>query len=313
MADSKKEGRRYIGRRGTFRLMPVKRLDVFYEIQRKPTDQRLKELEARWEDERAGVFLVAKLTDGPYEGQHHITNGGTRFRTIEAMYADDLDKIVLPCHIAEMTMEEAAIEFLSENKDAKSPHFYYQYIVGLRAGEPVMIAIHDALDEVGIEAGKYSVYGSDNGVVGIMSSLKACERIVAMHVKMGDTHDEAALKLADVIERCRMAYPGDKSAHSADLIQAINRLIVLNPDKLNKSEGRARLIKTLAKSSVAAWNTQATNARKFGGSESRGTYMAYYIGREYNKRMSQSKKLVIPKFEVVEPPKQDDNGNGDDE
>ena len=304
MADPKK----YVGRRGQFRLMPVKRLRVFYDIQREPTPQRLKELEAKWEDERAGVFLVAKLSDGPHAGEFHITNGGTRFSTIEAKYDEDFDNIVVPCHIAAMTMEEAAIEFLSENKDAKSPHFYYQYIVGLRAGEPVMLAIQGALNRLNIEAGKYSNYG--NGTPGVMASLKACERIIDLHVKSGDTHAAAEAKLADVIARCREAYPGDKAAHNADLIQAVNRLVTLNPILLNTGKGRARLISTLAKSSVAAWNAQATNARKFGGSESRGTYMAYYIGQEYNKRMGKSKKLVTPKFEAVAVPQQQ---SGDDD
>jgi hypothetical protein len=295
---SQNKGRK-IGRVGKFEYLSIDRLTVLPEIQRIPTDQRIKELVVKWDDNRAGIFLVAKITDGPYAGTLHITNGGTRWRALNVRHADEEGTVYMPCHVAEMTMEEAAVEFLTENKDAKSPHFYYQYLVGVMAQDDTMLAIEAALSTCGLDAGKSSSYG--NGVPGVMAALKACERIIEGYVKTGDSYDDASDKLADIIERCREAYT-DKSAHSADLIQAVNRLVFMNKTKLNAKAGRERLIKTLSKASVDAWNTEATNARKFGGSESRATYMAYFIGREYNKRLAVSKKIDVPKFTPVEAP-----------
>jgi hypothetical protein len=266
-------------------------LVVIGDIQRTPTDDRIKAFGSVWDHDRVGILLVAEITDkGPYFGQLHITNGGTRKRTAEMLFGPDY---IFPTFIRKMTMAEAAQEFLSENRDAKLPLFYWQYRVGLVAREPVMLAIEDALDALGLEAGTSASYG--NGVPGQVAALKACERIVSSHIKLGKSYDQASAKLAYVIGMCREAY-ADKSAHSADMMQAVNRLYRDNTTKLTTKTNRARLVQTVGRASVDAWNSQATSQRKLGGSESRSTYIAYFVGREYNKRLAPAKKLVLPSF-----------------
>lgn len=288
--------------------LPVSDLEVIAGIQRTPTPDRIKAFGAIWNHDRAGILLVADIIDkGPYFGHLHVTDGGTRLLTAAELFGPNY---IFPCFIREMTMVEAAQEFLSENRDSKLPLFFWQYQVGLIAKEPVMLAIRDALDALGLEAGTSATYG--NGVPGVVAALKACERIISSHVKGGRTYDQASEKLAYVLGICREAYT-DKSAHNADIMQAINRLYRDNPAKLTNKANRTRLVQKLSSASQAAWNAEATSQSKLGGSESRSTYIAYFVGRKYNSRLAADKKLALPSFVpaegVVMPSLTGDNGD----
>ena len=295
-----------------YECLPCSALDVIIEIQREPTPQRLSQLGAIWNDARAGILLVAQITDkGVYHNTLHIYDGGTRWRVAKKLFGEDYE---FDCFIRPMTLQEAAVEFLAENRDSMNPHFFYQYRVGLVAKEPVMLAIEGALKRVGVVAGTSSSYG--NGQPGSVGSLKACERIISNHAKAGGkkgqiAYSAAAQRLADVLDVSRSIY-NDKSAHNADLIQAIARLWALNEDKFKVEANVKRFVTTTGSMTLDAWNSQTTSARKLGGSESRSTYLAYFIRRQYNKRLAKTRKLVLPEFTPVETPA-DPFENGDSE
>ena len=279
---------------GNYELHYASDLTVLSEIQRVPTDARITQLAREWDRSKEGILLVAEITDGEHAGTLHVYDGGTRLRAKlnGAPSTQRIDEVkpqpnyVFETVVKPMTMKEAAEAFLSFNRDSRKPGAMDQYVIGVEAGEPVHIALKEVLDHFGVTAG----YPPSRDT---LAAIKAAERVIGM-----GSNDVPAGKqlLLDTLSLTRDIYH-DGHAHDADLIQAIARLIHLNPVLLTTKAARSRLIEITSALSVGQWRMKAQNERGMeatsGGSSSRAVHLARQIGEKYNVRKKIG-KLVLP-------------------
>jgi len=279
---------------GEYIIEPVKELNVYSNIQRQAPAQRIKEIAGNWDEDRAGILLVALLTDGAHEGTYHVYDGGTRKQAAEMANGPDYE---MPCWIREMTEQEAADQFLIFNKESKQPGQYDLYRIGLEADRPLMLAVQSAFNVHKLVGGTGTpTYGTPQEP-GKVSALAKCMQIIGHWVDSGKSYQEASKMLSAILRVGRMAYPDSKDAHHGDLLQAIHRLYFVNETKLKQKANRDRLVERLQRNTLMGWQAKVNQVKATGGSDSRGNYLAYFIGSEYNKRWPEQKKLMIPRFE----------------
>jgi hypothetical protein len=271
---------------------------VLEHIQRVPRDSRIKTLGRNgWQPKKQGILLVARITDGEHAGQHHVYDGGTRWRLGMQTVGPDY---VMPCWVEDMTEAEAAEKFDIFNSESKKPTAYDHYKVGIAYGEPSQIAIKRGLDKVGLVGAESSSYG--NGVPGEVAALAACKRIVIgafkEHKALANEDEQweaASVRLAEILEILRDAYQ-DETAHDADMMQAIARLRSQNGDFA--TEVRAHLVDTVSGATAGMWRSMAQRVQEAsgsqGGSVSRANFIATLVATEHNKTAPANAHLNTP-------------------
>lgn len=283
-------------------LVAQKDLTVLYHIQRVPKDAAIRKLRREWEDDKAGVLLVALLTDGASKGALHVYDGGTRWmaKGSEPTYR-------FYCFIKPMTEQDAARATWTFNNEQRRHSAYQSHLVGVAAEFPLSLSLKNVLDRVGLEPWERSSTRER------FAAIKAGERILkdtyaktfahkggTLLYPKDTTDDErwdiAIERLLGIIHLMREAY-SDATAHDGDMIQAVAALWSLNADKLEQSAVRERLIGTLSERTVAYFRIKAQEEHQtYGGSESRGKTMARIVGREFNWNLrDQSMALVRPR------------------
>jgi hypothetical protein len=220
---------------GSFQLLRAKDLTVIKAIQRRPSADRIRKLRRDWDGSKVGVLMVARITDGEYKGKLHVYDGGSR---LLAAYDEETGEgdpeYMFQCVVTNMTFAEAARAFLDFNQLSMKPSAFSRYKVGIRAGDPVALAIEAALDELGLEATDgHSSYG--NGSPGRFAAFAAAERIIKNAEKrLEGSYEEASDHFVWVLTMTRAAYtPANADApahaHDADIIQAVSFLGLTYP------------------------------------------------------------------------------------
>jgi len=218
--------------RGELRHLTAKDLTIIPAIQRRPTDARVRQFRGdRWDEAKAGLLQIARISDGEYEGRLHVVDGGTR---LKAKMEDGDENYTFPCYIRSMTFEEAAKAFLAYNKDSMKPSAFARYQVGVRAREHSALAMEAALDSIPLIASPSSSTFGGDGETGDFAAIAAAERIVMKTYSAEGDWEKASEMLAWCIRIGRRAYPqhgvpGTAFGHDADIIQAIHRIGMSNP------------------------------------------------------------------------------------
>jgi hypothetical protein len=258
---------------------------------------------AHWDPDKVGLLLVAKITDGPCIGVLHIYDGGTRWAA-QGLRGEDGESLgdpdyLFPCWVREMTELEAANAFLAFNTESVRPAAFYQYLVALEGHQPWALAVRDALRTHHLEmTDGHSIYG--NGVPGLVRAVKACERIVLAGFRNShatseeDRWHEASLHLSATLALSRQCYTND-SAHDADLLQALSRLVTENTAILDGT----KIIEIVRSEAIGGWRQFITSANQrrsasLGGSASRGITFARILAERYNRgRRNDDRKLRV--------------------
>lgn len=290
-------------RKTEFRLVRQGDLTVVPYLQRVPRTDRVRRMTETWDPLKEGILQVAILTDGPLKGAMHVFDGGTRWlaKSAEPDYE-------FYCAISSMTEREAASATRTFNNEQRRHTAYQAHLVGIAAGFPPDLAMEEAFRRVGVMAEERSSTRK------LIAAIKASERILLeafsasrkLDATLSDEErwEQATVRLVNVLELSREAISG-KTAHDADMIQAIAVLWTLNEggNSLDRKPVRARLIKTLAGQEAASgggavgrYRLMAQNAHRtgsYGGSESRGKAMARFIARDYNNRLKPESDLWL--------------------
>jgi hypothetical protein len=300
--------------RGELQFLPAKNLTVIAAIQRQPSPSRVRQFQGeKWNESKTGILQVARISDGEYKGRLHIVDGGTRWK---AKINDGDENYMFPCYVRDMTLEEAAKAFLAFNKDSMKPSAFSRYVVGVRAGEPVALAMKSAFELVPVSPNaSVSTFGDNNGTMGEFAAIAAAERIVTTAYKAEGDWDKGSDLLAWSISTGRRAYPqfgdpGTAHGHDADIIQAIASIGMLNPlvigeDErehnvtraintwLGQGERNTKLFKYGQTMEPAHWKVALVDATKnLGGSSSRGQTLAKLIITNHNRELKPQLKQL---------------------
>ncbi len=300
--------------RGELRFLPAKDLTVIAAIQRQPSPARVRQFQGeKWNEAKTGILQVARITDGEYKGRLHIVDGGTRWK---AKMNDGDENYMFPCFVRDMTLEEAAKAFLAFNKDSQKPSAFARYMVGVRAGEPVALAMKRAFELVPVMPNaSVSTFGDGNGTLGDFAAIAAAERIVTTAYKAEGDWEKGSDLLAWSITTGRRAYPqfghpGVAFGHDADIIQAIASIGMLNPlavgdDErernfahaintwLGQGERQTKLFKYGQTMEPSHWKVALVDATKnHGGSSSRGQALAKLIVTNHNRELKPQLKQL---------------------
>jgi len=283
------------GKKGEHRKILRTQLTVVRKIQRtRPNEKHLADMKRNWDRDKVGILLVAHLTDGDHAGEYHICDGATRWEA--ATTADP--KYVFDCWVEDMTEQEAATRFLSVNRDSKAPGKFDLFKVGLVTNEPDWLALKAALDRHNVigdpSNSSYSGYG--NGDPGRITAIAAVHRIVLAGYKQTGDWGKATDRLDQALGLARECYH-DATAHDADLIQALDRILIWNPTITDKQ--RKALVAEIQILPVAAWRKKAMESRNvtiftYGGSQSRALHMARVILTNFNRRKRGAGRLKFP-------------------
>jgi hypothetical protein len=287
---------------GRLEMHRLGELAVLEHIQRIAKDSRLKTLERNgWQPKKQGILLVAKITDGDHAGDHHVYDGGTRYRLGLRTVGPDY---VMPCWVEDMTEAEAAEKFDIFNSESKKPSAYDHYKVGVAYGEPHQAAIKRTLDQLGLVGAETSSYG-DADHPGEVAALVASKNVVkgafkeSKHLMETDRWAAGSDRLAEVLEILREAYD-DATAHDADMIQAVARLRAQNG--VLSPETRAHLIATIGGLSAPQWRSMAQNVQEAsgsqGGSQSRANFIATLLATQHNADAPSAGKLKTPASKI---------------
>jgi hypothetical protein len=299
--------------RGELRFLPAKDLTVIRAIQRQPSPARVRQFQGeKWNEAKTGILQVARITDGEYKGKLHIVDGGTRWLAKK----DEDENYMFPCYVREMTLEEAAKAFLAFNKDSMKPSAFARYVVGVRAGEQVALAMKRAFELVPVSPNaSVSSFGDGNGNIGDFAAIAAAERITMTAYKAEGDWEKASDLLAWSISTGRRAYPqfgdpGTAFGHDADIIQAVASIGMLNPLMVEddervhnltlavntwygQGERNTKLFKYLQKMEPSHWKVAVVDATKnHGGSSSRGQQLAKLLVTNHNREMKPQLKQL---------------------
>jgi len=291
--------------KGELQHLPAKQLAVIRAIQRQPTAARIRQFQGeKWNEAKTGILQVARISDSEYKGRLHIVDGGTRW---QAKMNDEDENYMFPCYVREMTLEDAAKAFLAFNKDSMKPSAFSRYVVGVRAGEHVALAMKRAFELVPVSPNpSLSTFG--NGEPGDFAAIAAAERITTNAYKADGDWDKASDLLGWCITMGRRTYtqhghPGTAYGHDADIIQAIAAIGMLNPlviddDQrehnlaraintwLGTGERNTKLFKYGQKMEPSHWKVALVDATKnLGGSSSRGQALAKLLVTNHNREL----------------------------
>ena len=299
--------------RGELRHLPAKDLTIITAIQRQPSASRVRQFRGeRWDESKAGLLQVARISDGEYKGRLHVVDGGTR---LKARMDDGEENYMFPCYVRDMSFEQAAKAFLAYNKDSMKPSAFARYQVGVRARENSALAMQSAFESIPlIPTPSASTFGGD-GITGDFAAIAAAERIVMKTYAVEDDWDKASDMLAWCIRIGRRAYPqhgqpGTAFGHDADIIQAIHRIgmansLVIGDDEREHNlahaistwtgtgERNTKLFKTGQPMEPSHWKVALVEATKnLGGSSSRGDALARLIVTNHNRDTKPQLKQV---------------------
>lgn len=299
--------------RGELRHLPAKDLTIISAIQRQPTAARVRQFRGeRWDEAKAGLLQVARISEGEYQGKLHVVDGGTR---LKAKMDDGDENYMFPCYVRKMTFEEAAKAFLAYNKDSMKPSAFARYQVGVRANEHSALAIKAALDSIPLLPNPSSSTFGGDGETGDFAAIAAAERIVLKTFAVEGDWDKASEMLAWCIRIGRRAYPqhgqpGTAFGHDADVIQAIHRIGMANPQVrgddqrehnlafaistwTGTGERNTKLFKTGQTMEPSHWKVALVEATKnLGGSSSRGQVLARLLVTNHNRELKPQLKQV---------------------
>lgn len=300
--------------RGELRHLPAKDLTVIRAIQRQPSPARVRQFQGeKWNEAKTGILQLARISEGEYKGRLHIVDGGTRW---QAKINDGDENYLFPCYVKHMTLEEAAKAFLAFNKDSMKPSAFSRYVVGVRAGEPVALAMKRAFELVPVSPNpSVSTFGNGDGVPGDFAAIAAAERITTTAYKADGEWDKASDLLTWTIKMGRDAYPqhghpGTAYGHDADIIQAIASIGMQNPlvigeDQretnlahgihtwLGTGERNTKLFKHGQTMEPSHWKVALVDATKnHGGSSSRGQALAKLIVTNHNRELKPQLKQL---------------------
>ena len=276
---------------GEYAVLSVGDLQCYPHIQRQAPPHRVEQIAKAWDDGKGGILLVALLTDGEYAGEWHVYDGGTRRAACERANGRDY---TMPCWVREMSEQDAADQMLTFNLDSRKPGQYDLFRIGLEAERAPMLAVKVALDRHGLVAGRKATDGS-NGEPPKVAALGKCLQLVEQYVGKGHGWDAAAAHLAGVFDITRAAYE-NRDAYKGDLLQAVHRLTVDNQRALASKANRRRLADKLAERTLKGWEAEVSTVQALGGSDSRGNYLAHFVGTAYNRRLAEEKKLRLMRF-----------------
>jgi hypothetical protein len=287
-------------RLGDFRkeLIPARDLTVILRIQADRSPDRVRQRAREWNEMLLTPLLVVVLTDGPDKGRKHICDGGTSWRAKTASYlpAGARDPgYVFSCLVREGTEQEAARLYLAVNRDNKKPTAVDNYNVGLAAKEPVFVAMHRALGMNNLTVGQRASFGAD-GEPGVVAGVAACERIMKAGYGEWDDWDRASAHLSWTLQLARRIYKDDH-AHDADLLQAIARIGLFNPQFVHEVTIEDRFVQTVSALPAETWVAKAQASRASeqmatsGGSASRAAHMARVLVAAHNAKASKGEKL----------------------
>lgn len=299
--------------RGELQHLPAKQLTVIRPIQRQPSPARIRQFQGeKWNEAKTGILQVARITDGEYKGRLHIVDGGTRW---QAKINDGDENYMFPCYVKAMTQEEAAKAFLAFNKDSMKPSAFSRYVVGVRAGEPVALAMKRAFELVPVSPNpSVSTFGNGDAS-GDFAAIAAAERITMTAYKADGEWDKASDLLTWTIRMGREAYPqhghpGTAYGHDADIIQAIASIGMSNPlvigdDQretnlahgihtwLGTGERNTKLFKYGQTMEPSHWKVALVDATKnHGGSSSRGQALAKLLVTNHNRELKPQLKQL---------------------
>lgn len=271
-------------------LYKAQDLTVIAELQRKPTDQRLRQMIDTWDPQLEGILFVARITDGDHAGELHVYDGGTRWKA-QMEHGDP--EYIFVCWVKDMTEQQAALAFIAFNTMSSRPHAYYQYHVGIHAGTDWALAIQAALAGTGVSAGQ----SPSTDVIAAVTAMKRI--VVAAHrtADRGGSTDPWSAAVHHLSETLRIArlmqgddeWPGG-DCWQADFLQAIAGVLAKN-DGVIPDEARWKNV--CASRGIAQWVRTAQGRREgLGGSESRSNFVRYTIVDAYNRGLRSARNRL---------------------
>jgi len=288
-------------RYGEIALHPAKALTVLREIQREPSPARVAYLRNYWDESQVMILFVARISEGKRKGKLHIYDGGSRWRA----KVDRDPEYIFVCWVREMTEREAAAAFLSVNRESMKPGTFHVHRVGVRAGEPEALAIKRALDEANLIAdASHSRY--PNGSKGEFSAFGAASRIVRGSFDRTGNWHRASAAFYFTLKLGQMAYPmldvagRSERAHGyhADIIQAIDRIAMWNPDLPGDPDWETHLAMAVGSKLPGDWVADAVSFLKtMPGSSHRGTVVSKLIVTHNNQGRTPAKFKLAGGFE----------------
>jgi len=303
--------------------VPAGRLNLLFDVevggerhylQRCESANRIRTLREEWDDTLVGVLQVHILVDHPTEpGIWHVGEGGCRLRAktdVEATGLEAEPGYEFLCVIEEVAVRESARRFIGQNKYRKAVPKLDEYRVALTAQEPWALAIRDGLHRHGLEINRFPRYG--NGAAGHVAAVAGCEYAVLQAYRAYADWWLASGHLAGVLEITRRGFApvtGTEReeaayAHDGDLIRAVSRIILRNAEKMAGVRNQQRLSDKLGMHSASWWKSTSqelsTSRGATPGSGGRPGYLAGLIVWEFNKRLSEERRLTSPSRVVIE-------------
>lgn len=256
-------------------------LKVDIDVQRTVDTGWLDKLEASWDPKKVGIIMISRRRNGDC----FIVNG--QHRVAVALRKDPM--AIMDCEVFEgLTVEEEADLFLDYNTHQKPINMYDKYRIALKAGRPVEIIMAATATMRGLEFSK----NKGNRQI---AAVAACRRIITKwdsteaSLANGETLTDL---LGDTLTYAETAFGAHPWVWDGNLLQAIAQVIHHNRGKLGDGGGYHRLVEKLRAKHPDEWQALGMlGVKGGGGSVSRSTAMSRIIVVEYNKRLSQARKL----------------------
>lgn len=263
-------------------------------------------LKRNWDEARVGTLTAVELPDGKY----HLTDGGSRW-----LAKSDEPDYMFDCAVytfVDESGEHAGLDderlvralaslFAGRNEGSKNVAYFDRYLIGLTEGEQTWLAVDAGVRNAGLAIDRSP---SATKVAAVRALYRIVERAAAACPLDEATENEAIAYewataiLTRLLETIKgSAVQLDHTAWDADYVQAVAQFYLRWPARLiNDLRTHQRLHDTLAKRTPAAWKTLGDSARiaggvASGGSVSRSGYIFRAILEEYNKRLSDERRL----------------------
>jgi len=242
-------------------LIPVGKLQVDPDIQRKLDNRRASKMADEWDQTLVGVLIGVLLDDVVYltDGQHRAAAAEMKFGKRHAL------RVLVH---APATQAEGAHQFLGINNYRKAISKADDHRVAAKAGREDALQIEAILREHGLEVGGAA---SANRV----ACVAALYRVV---------HKSPAA-LNDAIATAISVWGRSKETYDADILQAIAEVFALNSGRVKID----RLQKVLARQGVLMWKASIQ-----GGSRTRGLQVAREIVKKYNSGLRGGTSRLTP-------------------
>lgn len=181
-------------------------LTVDPDVQRDVEDGHVAKLQAGWDDRLVGVLTASRRADGTVVLLDGFQRTTAKLRSGEPDYTFDV-----LVHTGLTRVQEAAV-FLGTNKGRKNVSAYHVHRVAVTGGDPVALAIEQAVSDAGF---RVTARSTDTGV-GCVSTLY---RVVG---RTGRSIDEQADNLRDALTTYHAVWGGTSDQPwRAELVEAL--------------------------------------------------------------------------------------------